>query len=117
MGPLLGEHRASGNKGKISSQKLRDAIPCAILRPSMKFRHILNALRATGRAVRHVCGRSRNPLLVTQDQYIARHMACFGCEHYLVKRMQCRLCGCNIALKAHLTTEICPATPRRWPLL
>lgn len=60
--------------------------------------------------------RNRDPL-VSPDQYIVRITTCYGCRHYIVDSQQCGLCTCFIPLKAKLSTEQCPDTPSRWPVL
>ena len=34
---------------------------------------------------------------------------CRDCEHYRSKQDRCGLCGCKMAIKAHLKLESCPA--------
>jgi hypothetical protein len=34
---------------------------------------------------------------------------CRECEHYHSKQDRCKLCGCKMAVKAHLKLESCPA--------
>ena len=34
---------------------------------------------------------------------------CRGCEHYHMLQDRCKLCGCKMAVKAHLKLESCPA--------
>lgn len=79
----------------------------------MKY-SITKAVRAAWRALCYLCRRHQKPLLVTQDQYVARHLACYACEHYVTSSQQCRLCTCVVSMKAHFITEQCPATPSRW---
>ena len=74
---------------------------------------IANSVGALFRALKFFTKHKGSPF-VSQQDYIERHRACFGCEHYVVASQQCRLCTCLISLKAKLRTEKCPARPSRW---
>lgn len=68
-----------------------------------------NALWAAGRVVKAAaCGKA---LAVAADVLAARKAACAGCPKD--EDGWCGACGCNLAAKQRLATEVCPLG--RWP--
>ena len=51
-----------------------------------------------------------------EEQLKSRVESCHSCRYYEPKLDACRICGCNISLKAPMATEECPLSePRkRW---
>jgi Family of unknown function (DUF6171) len=50
---------------------------------------------------------------VPETVYTARLAVCRQCPEYLVEADACRLCGCNLGVKARWSEQRCPAD--RWP--
>lgn len=51
--------------------------------------------------------------LCTQEQYAERLKICDTCPNR--RDTRCKLCGCNLALKARAAVFTCPDKPPRWP--
>jgi len=70
---------------------------------------LLSRAASLGKAVtRHVAGGAQ---LLPDDVRQQRLEICYGCPQYQDK--SCRICGCQMTLKAGMATEDCPA--KKWP--
>ena len=63
-----------------------------------------------GAVVRNMRGALRGEQIkLSKAEKEKRLEICKGCEHYHVPQDRCKLCGCKMAVKAHLKLESCPA--------
>jgi hypothetical protein len=62
-----------------------------------------------GSVIRNLKGALRgDKLRLTKNEKDKRLAICKGCEHYHTPQDRCKLCGCKVAVKAHLKLESCP---------
>jgi hypothetical protein len=63
-----------------------------------------------GAVVRNMRGALRGEQLkLSKAEKEKRLEICKGCEYYHAPEDRCKLCGCKMAVKAHLKLESCPA--------
>ena len=51
---------------------------------------------------------------VSVEDYIDRLDTCSKCPHIQKEKMQCKICGCVMEMKAKWKTAVCPDNPSRW---